>query len=222
VSSLPVKPELGPTLPQLLRPWWRRAPRAARAAAVTAALLAGALLVLGALRGATSGDTQVVVEEPVAFNLRHGDALQRVDPDPGELLALRSERGDLFLQSFHVAPLRLPAYAGMPSGELPIVAERLKERLARRFAEFRLVEEGRITINETAGYEVVFTARSEDDRRLYGRWVMMVPVVAGERQGVVLELLGTPAAGIPNAEAIGDEGQLKLPMRSFRFGTDVM
>jgi hypothetical protein len=51
---------------------------------------------------------------------------------------------------------------------------------------------------------------------------MMVPEEPGEREGVTLELLGTPAAGIPNAEAIGDEGQLKLPMRSFRFGTEVL
>lgn len=221
MSSLPVKPELGPTLPQLLRPWWRRAPRSARIAAVAAAVVVAILLVLGAVGGATSDETQVVVEEPVAFHLRHGAGLDRIDPAQGQLLALEATRGDLFLQSFGVTPLRLAAYEGMPAGELPVAAERLKDRLARRFGEFRLVEEGRITINEVPGYEVVFAARSPDDRRLYGRWVMMVPEEAGAREGVTLELLGTPAAGIPNAEAIGDEGQLKLPLRSFRFGTDV-
>jgi hypothetical protein len=222
VSSLPVKPELGPTLPQLLRPRWRRAPAWARVLTVAVAVLLAVVLVLGAVGGATSDETHVVVEEPVAFNLRHGAALERVDPGPGEVLALEARRGDLFLQSFRVAPLRLPGYEGMPAAELPVVAERVKDDLARRYGEFRLVEEGRITINEIPGYEVVFSARSEDDRRLYGRWVMMVPEEPGEREGVTLELLGTPAAGIPNAEAIGDEGQLKLPMRSFRFGADVM
>ena len=33
MSSLPVKPELGPTLPQLLRPWWRGASLPVRIAA---------------------------------------------------------------------------------------------------------------------------------------------------------------------------------------------
>jgi hypothetical protein len=49
---------------------------------------------------------------------------------------------------------------------------------------------------------------------------MMLPDEQGAREGVTLELLGTPAAGIPNADLIGDQGQLKLPMRSFRFGTE--
>lgn len=220
MSSLPVKPELGPTLPQLLRPWWRRASLPVRFGAALVAAVLVVALVLGALGGATTDETAVVVKEPIAFNLRHGPTLQRLDPQRGELLALDARRGALFLQSFHVAPLHLEPYEGLPAGELPVVAEDLKTRLARRFDAFRLVEEGRITINEVPGYEVVFAARSQDDRRLYGRWVMMVPEQPGEREGVTLQLLGTPAAGIPNAEAIGDEGQLKLPMRSFRFGTE--
>ena len=78
-------------------------------------------------------------------------------------------------------------------------------------------------INEQPGYEVVFRARDEDRRRLYGRFVMLVPFTdppTPQRRGATLELLGTPAAGIPNAEAIGDSGALKLPLRSFRFGTE--
>ena len=222
MSSLPVKPELGPTLPQLLRPWWRRASLPARGAVALAAGVVVVALLLIALGRTTSDEATVTVEKPTAFNLRHGPTLERSDPGPGELLALEARRGDLFLQSFHVTPLRLDPYKGMPAAELPVEAERLKERLARRYREFRLVEEGRITINEIPGYEVVFSARSRDDRRLYGRSVMMVPEEPGAREGVTLELLGTPAAGIPNAEAIGDEGQLKLPLRSFRFGTDAL
>jgi hypothetical protein len=105
----------------------------------------------------------------------------------------------------------------------PVLAEGLKERLARRFADFDLVEEGRMRINEQPGYEVVFSARSAEGRRLYGRYVMLVPFTdppEPRRRGVTLELLGTPAAGIPNADSIGDAGGLKLPLRSFRFGTD--
>jgi hypothetical protein len=223
VSSLPVKPEYGPTLPDLVAPRWGRVPRVVRVPAVVlAALLVVAAAAL-ALRARGAGDVSVVVERPVAFNLRHGEALPRVAPRGGELLRLEGRRGPLFLQSFAVERLVLAPYRGVPSGEFPVAAERVKARLARRFGEFALVEEGRTRVNEVPGYEVVFTARSPTGRRLYGRWVMLVPLTdppTPQRRGVTLELLGTPAAGIPNAGLIGDAGQLKLPLRSFRFGTD--
>jgi hypothetical protein len=224
VSSLPVRPELGPTLPELVAPWWRRAPRAARIAVVAALVLA--LVALVAAVAARGGPAEVaeVVRAPVAFNLRHAETLPRVTAQDGEALRLESRRDTgLFLQSFAATPLTLAPYTGVPGGTLPIVAERLKARLADRFTEFRLVEEGRARINEVPGYEVVFTARSAEGRRLYGRWVMLVPLTdppSPQRRGVTLELLGTPAAGIPNAGAIGDAGGLKLPLRSFRFGTE--
>jgi hypothetical protein len=223
VSSLPVRPELGPTLPELVAPWWRRAPRAVRAAAVVVALLVVVALAV-AVAGRGGAEVAEVVERPVAFNLRHAESLPRVPAEPGELLRLEARRGGgLFLQSFAVTPLTLRAYAGVPGAELPLAAERLKSRLARRFAGFDLVEEGRMRINEIPGYEVVFTARSAEGRRLYGRWVMLVPLTdppTPQRRGATLQLLGTPAAGIPNADAIGDAGGLKLPLRSFRFGTE--
>ena len=225
MPSLPVKPELGPSLPELAGPRWRRLPRAARAVLLALAAIVFALLVLTVLRGGPGADeTPVVVDEPTAFNLRYGAGLERAEPRAGEVLRLEDARGgDRFLQSFAVRPLSLAPYRGLSGGELPVVAEGLKDRLAERFEGFRLVEEGRTRINEVPGYEVIFTARADDGRTLYGRWVMLLPLSdppRPERQGVTLELLGTYAAGIPNVGSIGDQGALKLPMRSFRFGTE--
>jgi hypothetical protein len=225
VSSLPVKPELGPTLPDLAGPRWHRLPRAARLAL---SLLVALLVVLLAARvlggGAGAGETPVVVREPVGFNLRFGPGLERVDPEQGELLRLVDRRRtERFLQSFTVMPLTLRPYRGLAGGELPVAAEALKTRLGSRFDDFRLVEEGRTRINEVPGYEVVFSARGDDGRRLYGRWVMMLPLTdppTPQTRGVVLALLGTFAAGIPNVDSVGDQGQLKLALRSFRFGTE--
>jgi hypothetical protein len=223
VSSLPVKPELGPSLPTLVR----RLPRRARLAllAVAALVVLAALVTL--LRGGGPGadETPVVVRDPIAFNLRYGERLERVDPQPGELLRLADRRtgSGAFLQSFVVTPLALAPYRGLPGGELPIAAEALKARLAERVDGFRLVEEGRTRINEVPGYEVVFAARAEDGRTLYGRHVLMVPLTeppTPQRRGVTLELVGTFRAGIPNVGALGDQGSLKLPLRSFRFGAE--
>jgi hypothetical protein len=225
VSPLPVKPAFGPTLPALAGPLWRRAPRALRIVAAAATVVLVALVVVAAVRGGpgASGERHVVVERPIAYNLRHHPALRRVEPRAGESLRLEARRDGLFLQSFAVTSLELPPYRGAPSGPYAIAAEGLKDRLARRFDAFELVQEGRARINQVPGYQVVFTARSAEGRRLYGRWVMLVPLTdppTPQRRGVTLELLGTPAAGIPNAEEIGDVGQLKLPLRSFRFGTE--
>jgi hypothetical protein len=219
VPSLPVKPELGPTLPELVAPWWRRAPRVLRIAVVAAAALVVALVALR-LAGGPSGDTTVVVEEPVAFNLRFGGTLERVDPGEGEMLRLESRREGRLDQSFTVTPLELPAYRGLPVGALPVQAEDLKQRLAAEHRDFVLVEEGRMTINELPGYEVVFAARDEQDRRVYGRWIMMLPDEPGAREGVTLQLLARWSSRVPSAQVLGDQGQLKLPMRSFRFGTE--
>jgi hypothetical protein len=226
VPSLPVKPQFGPTLPALLAPRWRRASRPVRLAVAAVGAVVLLLALVTVVRGGpgAANETTVVVDTPPGFNLRHGEALARVDPRPAELLRLEGRRGELFLQSFAVTPLLLAPYRGLPGGTYPVAAERLKERLAARFPEFELVEEGRTRINEVPGYEVVFRAHDRvSQRRLYGRFVMLVPLTeppTPQRRGFVLELLATPASGVPNAGLVGDQGQLKLPLRSFRFGTD--
>jgi len=223
VRALPVKPEFGPSLPELAGPTWRRLPRVARWALVALLVLVVALLVAKKLGGGVEQISVVERDEP-AFNFRHAASLKDAPPEAGQRVRIVASRKGLFLQSFAVAPLELPAYRGKAAGVYPVAAETLKDRLRERYAEFELVEEGRARINEVPGYEVVFRARTAEGRRLYGRFVMLVPLTdppTPQRRGVVLELLGTPAAQIPNAASIGDVGALKTPLRSFRFGTEV-
>ena len=79
MPSLPVKPEFGPSLPELVKP---------RVLAVLGAILAVAAAAFVLSGGASSGETHVVIRDPIAFNLRYGEALDRVDTMPGELLRL--------------------------------------------------------------------------------------------------------------------------------------
>lgn len=217
-----VKPEYRPTLPELLRPL----PRWMRWGVVALLLLpviAGAWLLT---LGSREAETWVVVREPVAFNLAYGPRLDRV-ADQGAALRLEQRRGDLFVQSFAVRPLTLPAYRGTPAGALPLYATGYEAELERTFEDYELVREGRTRINQNPGYEIVFRA-TIDDRRLYGRHILLVPAVDEEgdlvldpvREGVVLELAATPVSGTPNAESTGTVGALKKPLRSFRFGTE--
>jgi hypothetical protein len=209
-----VKARYGPTLPQLVGTW----PRAARAAviAVVALLTAGAALL--ALR-ARSEDRTVIVRGPATFNLAYGPLLQRVF-EPHALLALRRERGGLFLDSYVVRALALPRYRGAVAGALPVYSVAYLDRLRRRYRSSDLVLEGRTRINNAIGYQLVLRAKRAA-RTIYVRHLLLVPEEPeGARRGVVIELESTPAAGTPNALGTGDAGPLKVALRSFRFGTE--
>jgi hypothetical protein len=210
-----IKSEYGPTLPQLL---------ASRSLAVRVAAGAlAALIVLGAgivAITARADEQALLVRGPVTFNLIYGEQWSRIDR-PGALVALR-DTGDhgLFLDSYTVRDLRLPAYRGVVSGMLPIYANGYVRAVRKRYKGFEFVSEGRARINNAIGYEVTFRARA-GARRLYGRHYLLVEESPeGRRRGVVIELESTPAAGTPSAGEIGNHGALKTPLRSFRFGED--
>jgi hypothetical protein len=209
-----VKAQYGPTLAQLVGTW----PRAARAAltALVAVLIVGAVAL--ALR-ARSGDTTLIVRGPATFNLAYGPLLRRVS-EPHRLLALRRERGGLFLDSYVVRALALPPYRGAVGGMLPVYSTAYLGRLRRRYGSSDLVLEGRTRINNAIGYQLVLRAKRAA-RTIYVRHLLLVPdEPEGARRGVVIELESTPAAGTPNALATGDAGPLKVALRSFRFGTE--
>ncbi|CAA9485904.1 MAG: hypothetical protein AVDCRST_MAG85-941 [uncultured Solirubrobacteraceae bacterium] len=205
MSPLPVQREFGPTLPQLVPS------RVLAALAVAGAVLVALVLLSGA---GESDETPVVVREPVAFNLRYGPALERVEAMPGEQLRLRGRA-----QSLTVKSLFLPAYRGETGGVLPAFAERAIKDLGARYDDFDLADEGRVRINEAPGYGIGFRARV-DGKRVWGRYVMLVPDVPGVRKGVAIEMVAGRPSGVSNATEVGNVGQIKLPYRSFRFGTE--
>ena len=209
-----VKPQYGPSLPQLVR----GLPRAGRVAVVAAValLVAG----VGAIALAARPDlTFLIVREPVTFNLAYGPQLQRVQ-QPGAALALRRERAGLFLDSYVVRPLTLPPYRGAVGGTLPVYAVGYLERMRKRYGPLDVAFEGRTRINNAIGYQLVVRAR-RDGRTLYVRHLLLFgDAPEGERHGVVVEVESTPAAGTPNAIGVGNFGPVKQAMRSFRFGTD--
>jgi hypothetical protein len=208
-----VKPQYGPTLPQLVRALPR--PGKLAVAALVAALIA--LAVVLTLRAAPA-DTNVIVRGASTFNLTYSSLLKRVSR-PGTQLALRRERGGLFLDSYVVRPLTLPAYRGAVGGLLPLYSVAYVRALRKRYGDFELVLEGRTRINNAIGYQLVFRAR-RGYRTLYVRHLLLVPdKPEGLRRGVIIEVESTPAAGTPNTLGVGNAGPTKQAMRSFRFGT---
>jgi hypothetical protein len=208
-----VRPEFGPTLPELLRPRLAVLPRAARIAlavlgALLVCLLAWALL----LRG--GDDTKpVVVREPVALNFVFRAPFTKQPPQAGELA--RVGGGGQWLA---VRELRLPAYRGDAAGFLPLYASQLTTQMERQYPEFLVRAEGRVNVNRIQGYELVFQFR-RGGRLTYGRRIMLLPTTTA-RQGADLLLTAPRTPAIPRADAVGRNGALKTSLRSFRFGTE--
>lgn len=221
-----------PTLADLLRPRLSRLPRWARwGLAATVALLV-ALVAWRILERGQAG-THYVRRTPLEFNFRYAGGLHRVAPRPTELVRLERRRDGLFLDSFAVERLALPAFPGNVSGVLPAYAEREIDALQARFRSFELLREGKSRLNQVPGYELQFRARL-GSRRLFGREILLPQPAPGEdpanpsgvmqngraREGVRILLLATPASGVARTRDVGAHGPLKTPFRSFRFGTE--
>ncbi len=205
-----------PTLPELLAPLPRRL-------VIGLAVLAVLILVaLVAARLAPGDPSRVFVHRgDPQVNFVYGERLKpTTSARTAALVALEERRGELFIQSFAVRSVDLPAHRpGTVGGILPIVGDGEIDALARRFEEFELIAEGKARINDVPGYQVVFRARL-GERRLYGRVIVLAKPVPGSREAVALELIGTPVSGAANARDVGNNRVLKLPLRSFRFGVE--
>jgi hypothetical protein len=183
------------------------------------AVVAVALAALWAFSPSNRG-TEYVQREAPAFNFAYTEDMKVVRPQGDEYVRVERRRDDgLFLDSFAVLPLRLPAYRGDVGGYLPAYADRELAALRRRYDELELVQEGKTRVVETPGYSLVWRAR-DGERRLYGRTVLLPEPVPGTRGGVRLEMVATPAAGAATASDAGARGATKRPYRTFRFGTE--
>ena len=219
-----LRPEFGPGLPDLLAPRLRWPVRRARI--VLVALFALLVAVQAARTVASRGSeltNDVVVRAPVAFTLGYRDGLERVSPQAGEELRLRTRAGGTTDETFTVAPLRLAPYTGDQAGILPVLAAREIQRLQASFpTEFRYRGDGRARINEIPGHQISFQTRI-GGRLVYGKRFLMLPEVAPpaqSREGVTLTLLSRYSAATPSVAAVGVFGFMKGPLRSFRFGTE--
>ncbi|HEX2017184.1 MAG TPA: hypothetical protein VGN69_10845 [Solirubrobacteraceae bacterium] len=212
----PVKPEFGPTLPQVVAPRLAALSPGARRLVRLAALGLGALLVAGL--ALFPWHRHYSHTGAVDFDLHYSRSLHRVTPDPGGFVKLEQDRRGRLVQSLAVNPVRLPAYRGLPGGELPLFAVGYIQRLAARHRDFRLISEGKTRVNTAPGYAVLYTARL-GPRTLYGRDDLLVPDSPGRRDGVAIEMLATPEANVNGTTGLGSLGPVGAVVRGFNLGS---
>jgi hypothetical protein len=216
-----VRPEFGPTLPELVGPRIRALPRAAQIAlAVIAALVVVGLAVF--LRRDTE-DTRAnaVVREPIAYNLVYPPSLERVRPHAGETLRLQTPGGTAAPQSFAVRPYKLPPYHGDSTGILTLESANMITAMSKRYPGFIWRGDGRVNYNRQPGYEILFQAKI-DGRTTYGRRTILVPGGTDHPvEGLDITMLAARSEAIPRVDAVGSaSGALKTAIRSLRFGTE--
>lgn len=212
MTSIPLKPQYGPTLGRLLEPRWRSAPRVARIVVVAVAVA----LVAAAVGGALSLlDARYSHGGRVPFGFSYKD-LYRTTPNPGGYVKVASTSSGRLRNSFAVAPIVLTPYGGSVTGELPLFAAGYIHTLERRFVDFKLKGEGKTRITSTlAGYDVRYTMLL-DGRAMYGRDVMLMPPGWHEHEGVVIEMLTDERASV--AKPVANSGALEKPLKTFAFG----
>lgn len=211
-----VKPQFGPTLADLVVPRWRGVSRGLRGLIAAGAVVLAAAVLIVVLR---SGSTSFVYRGAPAFNLSYPAPLHTVAPPAGADMRLeaRTSTGRL-LEWFEVDPLKLGPYSGEISGQLPVFATNYIAGLARRVPGFVLQSETKTRINLVAGYSVTYSGRIEG-QLMYGRLVMLVPALTGQRNGVILNMGIQPSASVDySPDAVGSADILEKPFRSFRFG----
>ena len=215
MTSVPVKPEYGPTLPTLLAPRWKAAPRAARVVLVIAggvllALLVGGVLALLNASYSRGGAT------PFHFSYR---GLYRAAPEPGGYVRVRSPARGALKYSFAVNPLRLPPYSGPAAAEVPIYASGYIRALRASHPDLVLQGEGKARLSSTlGGYQIAYTA-TISGRRMMVRDVLLVPERAGVRDGLQIVMLTAPGADsqITSPLEIASTGVLQRPLKTFAF-----
>jgi hypothetical protein len=183
-----VKPEYGPTLPDLLESRLGGVPKRLRS--ITAAVIVVVVLVVGlvSVRGGSSSISGAA--GGVSFSFSYS-GLRREAAPPGVAVLLAARRGMQLVARIEVAPLRLPAYAGNVIGIEPLIAANYMRAFAARTPGVAIQGAGPTVVAGTAGYNFTFTQRL-DGGTYYGRVIFITPSLSHARRGLTLSLLAQP------------------------------
>jgi hypothetical protein len=153
------------------------------------------------------------------MSLGYSAALHEVPPHPGEVVRLETSPQRPDHQAFVVRALRLAPYRGDVSAALMTASSTMVHDMREADPQFVYRGEGRVRINKLPGYQISFTTR-QDGHTVYGRRVLLVGADPGAREGADITMLAERSAAVGNVAAVGSNGLLKAPYRSFRLSTD--
>lgn len=226
-----VKPEYGPTLPELVQSSVIRLPQRLRGATVVVAVGIVAIAVIALVRGGASVIN--VRAGSTSFSFSYA-AMRREAPPSGQYALLVAQRGSKLVARLELGPLGVPGYPGYMSGLEPVLAANYIRAFAARTPGFVLQSEGPTSVNGLAGYNFTYS-RPLDGTTYDGRVIFLTPHYSGDRRGVTISMLAQPVlAGIigpgpsalagalyePGQGGVGvlfqPSGLLSMPLATFR------
>jgi hypothetical protein len=222
LRSPPVKPQFGPTLPELLAPRIDSLPRIV--ARILTALGVVVVIVIVAIVVRLHDPVYSFAGPPASlrFKTSYSRAMTREPVRPPALLMLRQNSSVGLAASFEIQTMRLPRYSGEISGLLPVLASSLIRHLEASEPSFVLWSQGRTRINLVPGYTFTFQ-RTIAGRPYWGRYVLLTPDISGDRDGLEISMLTDPAllaAATPpiTPDSVASVGVLFEPLERLRFG----
>ena len=215
MSRVPLlRPEFGPTLPELIS----RRFSISRRAAIIAAVVAFVILAIVIKVATDNGLKKLVVNGSPTFNVLYDPAqLHEATPRGGELMHLAGRRGHVDV-AVTVRHANLPPYKGDTiGGLLPLYTGQLATQLARQLPGFAMGTEGKARVNQALGYQISYTSKVGGNPT-YWRRVFLLPSPDKPDQAIDLVMRQTFIGRIrPRGRALLQA--TRKAFRSFRFGT---
>ncbi|HLW94914.1 MAG TPA: hypothetical protein VKS25_06035 [Solirubrobacteraceae bacterium] len=219
--SAPLKPEFGPTLPQLLAPRMHRLPLIVKRVAAVVVVILVVLIVVLALR-LRDPTFSYPAPRPTGFSTTYSRSLKREPARPGVPLTLVQNSSVGLENFFQVKIIELPAYSGQISGLLPIIASNMITRMQAADPTFTPYSRGRTRINKIPGYTFTFQ-ELRGGRRVWGRIVLITHDIDKDREGLLITMLADPTPLGPIAtrpvtpDSVGTVGVLFEPYERLKF-----
>lgn len=167
-----VKPEYGPSLPDLAGPRLNALPRWVLWAAAAASVAIVALTVAGWLVTRTP-TRKIEVTSPVAFSVTYpSDDLRRLPASGAEVVRLASPPAAANPVSLDIAKVELPAHRGQREAVFPLVSEQIVAQMRSADPNFVVRGEQAVNYNGQAGYQIYYQTE-RDGKTWYGRRILL-------------------------------------------------
>ena len=217
MSDTPLlRPEFGPTLPDLLS----RRLSVSRRAITVAGVLVLLLIVAGIKIGLGIGRATIEVGGDPSFSLVYKThRLHKAPLRPGELVRVQGRAKHVFVALTARRVALAPFRGDVIGGQLPVYATQYADRLSTQLPQFAVSDEGKARIGTAQGYEIGYQSGPKSHRTYWREIFLVSDSEKGTAQNAVALRLRQTFSGRTNArdQAVVQAG--KQAYQSFRFGT---